>query len=143
MNEPTQEPGAMNLPQVAAQLVRLSPDPIAEVATGLLLPLSQNLKVIIGRNGFKALLDWSVHATAKQHPWLVAAEDSSDRFSGPEDLASVLGQQDANEARQAMVLLLATLLELLVTLIGQALTLKLLSSSWGAAFDRAVQETQK
>lgn len=143
MNEPTQEPRAVKLAQVAAQLVRLSPGPIAEVATGLLLPLSQSLEIIIGRNGFKALLDWSVHATAKQYAWLVLADDSSDRFSGPEGLASVLGQQDANEARQAMVLLLATLLELLVTLIGQALTLKLLSSSWGSAFDRAVQEIQK
>lgn len=143
MNEPTQEPQAMNLAQIAAHLVRLSPGPITEVATELLLPLSQNLEVIIGENGFKALLDWSVHATAKRHPWLVAADDSSDRFSGPEDLASVLGKQNANEASQAMVLLLATLLELLVTLIGQALTLKLLSSSWGAAFDRAVQETPK
>ena len=143
MNEPTQEPQAMNLAQIAAHLVRLSPGPITEVATELLLPLSQNLEVIIGQNGFKALLDWSVHATAKRHPWLVAADDSSDRFSGPEDLASVLGKQNANEASQAMVLLLATLLELLVTLIGQALTLKLLSASWGIAFDQAVQGSTK
>ena len=143
MNEPSQEPRVVDLSQIAAPLVRLSPGPITEIAAGLLLPLSRNLKVIIGQNGFKALLDWSIHATAKQHPWLVAEDDSSDRFSGPEDLGEVLGQQDANEASQALVLLLSTLLELLVTLIGQALTLKLLSSSWGAAFDRALQETQK
>lgn len=84
-----------------------------------------------------------MHAAGKKHPWLVTAEDSSDRLSSPESLKATLSEQEPGEAIEATALLFSTLLELLVALIGQALTLKLLSASWGIAFDPAVRGTQK
>jgi hypothetical protein len=143
MNKPAAEPQPVDLLALVAEVIRKSPDPIAETAIGMLLPLAKNLTVIIGHNGFKALLDRSMHAAGKKHLWLVTAEDSSDRLSSPESLKAALSEQEPGEASQATALLFSTLLELLVALIGQALTLKLLSASWGIAFDPAVRGTQK
>lgn len=143
MAKPAQAPLPMDIPALVAQLVQQSAGPVAETASAMLLPLSKNLTVILGHNGFKALFDRAMHAAGRKHPWLVNAEDASDRFSGPQTLKATLGQQESDEARRATVLLFSTLLELLVALIGQALTLKLLSASWGHAFDHAVQELKK
>lgn len=141
MNKPAADPP--DLQTLVAEVIRKSPDPIAETAIGMLLPLAKNLTVIIGQTGFKALFDRVMHAAGKKHPWLVAAEDSSDRLSSPESLKTALSQQEPCEASQATALLFSTLLELLVALIGQALTLKLVSASWGIAFDPTVQGPQK
>ena len=143
MNKPAANPPHLDLETLVAEVIRQSPDPIAETAMRMLLPLSNNLTVIIGHNGFKALFDRGMHAAGKKHPWLVTAEDSSDRLSSPESLKAALSQQEPREAIEATALLFSTLLELLVALIGQALTLKLLSASWGIAFDPAVRGTQK
>ena len=139
MNKPAADPPHLDLQTLVAEVIRKSPDPIAETAIGMLLPLAKNLTVIIGYNGFKALFDRGLHTAGKKYPWLVAAEDSSDRLSGPESLKAALCEQEPHEASQATALLFSTLLDLLVALIGQALTLKLLSASWGIAFDPAVQ----
>jgi len=139
MNKPAADPPHLDLQTLVAEVILKSPDPIAETAIGMLLPLAKNLTVIIGHNGFKALFDRSLHTAGKKYPWLVAAEDSSDRLSGPESLKVALCEQEPHEASQATALLFSTLLDLLVALIGQALTLKLLSASWGIAFDQAAQ----
>lgn len=139
MTKAAADPQLVDLPALAAEMIRQSPGPIAETAIGMLLALSKNLTVIIGHNGFKALFDRSMHTAGKKYPWLVAAEDSSDRLWGPESLKAALCEQEPHEAGQATALLFSTLLDLLVALIGQALTLKLLSASWGIAFDQAVQ----
>ena len=143
MNKPAANPPHLDLETLVAEVIRQSPDPIAETAMRMLLPLSNNLTVIIGHNGFKALFDRGMHAAGKKHPWLVTAEDSSDRLSSPESLKAALCKQEPGEAIQATALLFSTLLDLLVALIGQALTLKLLSASWGIAFDQAVRGTTK
>ena len=139
MNKPAADPPHLDLQTLVAEVILKSPDPIAETAIGMLLPLAKNLTVIIGHNGFKALFDRGLHTAGKKYPWLVAAEDSSDRLSGPESLKVALCEQEPHEASQATALLFSTLLDLLVALIGQALTLKLLSASWGIAFDQAAQ----
>jgi hypothetical protein len=143
MNKPAADPAHLDLQTLVREVIRQSPDPIAETAIGMLLPLAKSLTVIIGQNGFKALFDRGMHAAGKKHPWLVATEDSSDRLSSPESLKAALHEQELAEATQATALLFSTLLELLVTLIGQALTIKLLSASWGIAFDQAVRGTPK
>jgi hypothetical protein len=139
MTKAAADPQHADLPALVAEMIRQSPGPIAETAIGMLLTLSKNLTVIIGHNGFKALFDRGIHTAGKKYPWLVAAEDASDRLSGPESLKAALCEQEPHEASQATALLFSTLLDLLVALIGQALTLKLLSASWGIAFDQAVQ----
>jgi hypothetical protein len=143
MNKPAADPPHWDLQALVVKAIGLSPDPIAETAMRMLLPLSNNLTVIVGHNGFKALLDRGMHAAGKKHPWLVTAEDSSDRLSSPESLKAALCKQEPAEATQAAALLFSSLLELLVALIGQALTLKLLSASWGIAYDQAVQGSKK
>jgi hypothetical protein len=143
MNKPAADPPHWDLQALVVKAIGLSPDPIAETAMGMLLPLAKNLTVIIGQNGFKALFDRGMHTAGKKHPWLVATEDSSDRLSSPESLRAALHAQEPDEATQATALLFSTLLELLVALIGQALTIKLLSASWGIAYDQAVQGSKK
>lgn len=143
MNKPAVDPEHVDLLALVSEVMRQSPDPIADTAIRMLLPLAKNLTVIIGHNGFQALFDRGMHTAGRKHPWLVVAEDASDRLSGPESLKAALCEQEPREASQATALLFSTLLDLLVALIGQALTLKLLSASWGIAYDQAVQGSTK
>ena len=143
MNKPYAGQPAVNLSALVRELIGQSPGPIAETAAELLVPLSTRLAVIIGHVGFLALFERSLYAASKQHPWLMAAAVSSDASSGFEGLKAALCEQEVREAGQATVVLLSTLLELLDSLIGHALTINLLRASWGIAFEKAAPGIQK
>lgn len=129
--------------RVIAQLVGRSESPIGDVSGELWESLSQRLVVLIGQEGFKALFDRSLHLASASHPWLASPHATTAEHSRLEALKFALQARDCDEATPAAVLLLYTFTELLFTLIGRDLTMNILRTAWGDAFEKAVQEFSK
>ena len=103
---------------------------VVETTVRLWEELAPELILIIGESGFKPLYARSIRLICVQYPWM--AQDAttayeSDRFV---DLQARLQGQDALQARQASVALFTIFLELLASLIGEALTAHLLQLAW-------------
>ncbi len=122
-------------------MVDRRPGPVDTLATELWGTLAEKLVAIIGTEGFKALLDRSLHVASIPFPWLALPASGDDIPSRLEGLAAALRGQAANEAAQATTFLLSTFTGVLGTLIGQPLTTHLLRSAWGTAFEPDGQDT--
>ena len=106
------------------------PETVANATLQLWEQLAPPLVSIIGEDGFKPLYARSLRLAAKQHPWLAPDLTKSaiqDRFT---DLQACLSRQDAAEARLGSRALFTIFLDVLASLIGEALTTYLLHSAW-------------
>ena len=97
------------------------------------------LAPIVGKDGFQALYDRSLHLAAASYVWLPSAgghffESGDTPFGGLED--SLQGKP-AQEALEACILLLGTFVDILSLLIGEHLTTNLMRVAWGPAFETA------
>ena len=98
-------------------------DDLARVATPL-----------IGQVAVDALTGRALFLAQQHYPWL-AATPGAREWSGPFDqVVFCLEQQVPAVATEAGGAVLATLTDLLVTFIGQALTTRLLHEAWPEAF---------
>lgn len=89
--------------------------------------MADQLEPVIGVRGTGVLLDRALHLTAQSFPWL-AQSGPPDDASDP--LQARFVRRDAHEAAQAGCTLLVTFTEQLSSLIGEALTERLLASVW-------------
>lgn len=106
------------------------PETVVQTTVDLWSRLAPQLIMIIGEDGFKPLYARSVRLANVRHPWLannVASTGSTARFS---QLQAHLEAQDIAQAMQASTMLFNTFLDLLGSLIGEALTTHLLYSAW-------------
>ena len=97
----------------------------------LLEALAARLIPIIDDDGFRSLLERSLHLTSKTFPWLAmdpSARDHSKRFSG---LKANLYSRSPGEAAAAGPALLTIFVETLVALLGVPLVTNVLRSAWG------------
>ena len=106
-----------------------SPDAHVDVAVGVIEELRLHLVRFAGVDGFHSLLSRALTLAKAEVPWLnvvqVSADGSLEGFDGIE------GSQAAEAAGgQAGTVLVAHLLELLVTFIGVPLTLSLVRDKW-------------
>jgi hypothetical protein len=109
-----------------ASAVRRTYDDLARVSVPL-----------IGKVGLEALTGRAVHLTQRECPGLIQPADSARRgqSAGPfSQIVDGLAQQDAAIATDCAAALIATLTGLLVTFIGEPLTLGLLRKAWPDAF---------
>lgn len=83
---------------------------------------------IIGKRGMDALFHRSLHLTGRSHVWLAETLSRSPAAMDVEALKAVLAVQTSAEASAGGQLLLKTLTDLLVNLIGPSLTERLLRS---------------
>jgi hypothetical protein len=93
--------------------------------------LRQHLSVLAGVAGFRSLLSRALALAKVEVPWLDAVrirEDGSLDWPGADE-----SQQDAEETAEGEVALVAQLLGLLVSFIGEALTLHLVREVWPEA----------
>jgi len=93
--------------------------------------LRKPLATYAGVAGFRSLLSRALGLAKAKEPWLAALQvnaDGSIRF--PTQAESESG---TNKAARGGAILVTTLLELLVTFIGEALTLRLVSEVWPKA----------
>ncbi len=128
---------------VMALLVDRHQGDIAACTQQLWTPLAKSLVTIIGQDGFLALLDRSLHVAGEAFPWLLTSAPGAHIASRLEGLQSALAGRAADEATQAMVLLLSTFTGVLAMLIGTTLSTNILRTAWGQPFENAVQEITK
>jgi hypothetical protein len=103
---------------------------VADAAVQVWRRVAAVLSPIIGQRGFAALYQRSVYLQRGRDPWLAPAHEGvalSDDFPA---LRAALSQQPPERAAEAQSALLQTFQNLLVTLIGEALTERLLQPVW-------------
>jgi len=97
--------------------------------------LSQHLARIIGEIGVRTLLARSAALTSARFPWLADAIPRTASAGSPwAALRLAMESQDPQTASEAFVDLLATFIELLGRLIGDALVARLLHELWPELF---------
>jgi hypothetical protein len=119
-----------------------SSDARVDVAVQVIEELRMHLIRFAGVDGFRSLLSRALTLAKAEVPSLnmvhVRTEGSLEGFDGIEQ------SQEAGAAVQAGIVLVAHLLELLVTFIGKPLTLRLVREAWpDAAMDGADLRTEE
>lgn len=119
-----------------------SSDARADVAVQVIEELRTHLIRLTGVDGFRSLLSRALTLAKAEVPSLnmvqVRADGSLEAFDGIEQ------SQEAGAAGQAGIVLVAHLLELLVTFIGAPLTLRLVRDKWpDASMDGADLRTEE
>jgi hypothetical protein len=103
---------------------------IAHAVVALWRDVDTALGPIIGARGVLALLNRSLHLTAAQHPWLAAVHQDMALQTDLAALESLFARQHAAAALAGGTELLLAFRRLLGTLIGPALTERLLRLAW-------------
>lgn len=98
------------------------------VLWGRLLP---ELRLILGDGAFKPLYSRSLRLTSRNHAWLLLDKATPVDGDVMAQLATLLRSQPDAVARDASTALFVSFFELLASLIGDALTLRILSAAWG------------
>jgi hypothetical protein len=97
---------------------------------------------LIGEAGVDALIGRALHLTQREYPWLAHTREPADAEGPLAQVVSRLGRQDSAAATEAAGALVATFAGLLVTFIGEPLTLRLLRKAWpDAVSDATAEET--
>ena len=97
---------------------------------------------LIGQVGFDALASRAVHLAQRDCPWLVQPIQPRQAEGPVAQVIAGLERQDPALAADCAAALFATLIGLLVTFIGEPLTIGLLRKAWPGAFsDASTQET--
>jgi hypothetical protein len=90
--------------------------------------LRLHLSKLVGQAGFHALMLRALTLTKAEFSWLEGVQaDTEGSLKGLQEAA---GRRDAAEATEGSAAVLAHLLGLLVRLIGEALTLRLVRDAW-------------
>jgi hypothetical protein len=96
---------------------------------------------LIGQVGFEALMRRALHLAGREHAWLVDSRDgghTGEPFAG----LLTLEHQELAVATEGAVAVFATFAGLLVTFIGEPVTMHLLRQAWPGAFsDASTEET--
>jgi len=116
-----------------------SSEPAESAAFLVCAKLRRPLTTLAGVAGFRSLLSRALTLARAEAPSLSAVQVAADgSVKGLDELAS---QTDKEQARDGGVILIAQLIGLLRTFIGEGLTLRLVQDVWPeAAFDGRVSE---
>jgi hypothetical protein len=90
--------------------------------------LRQSLSRFMGVAGFRSLLSRALALASDEVRWLKAVHVTAD--GSLEGLGELAGQLSQNEIAQGGALLIAQLIGLLLTFIGEALTVRLVQEAW-------------
>ena len=108
-----------------------SEEEVAVTAIDLWEQMATQIISIIGEGGFDSLYMRSVCLTQSTYPWLAAVLPQSKTDQRFKDLQISFEGQTPEQANAANSLLLITFTDILATLIGEQLTIRLLRSAWG------------
>jgi hypothetical protein len=101
------------------------------------------LAPLIGQVGIDALAARAVHLAQREYPWLAKTRDP-EQAEGPLTHVSIsLEQQDPALATEAAAAVLAAFTGLLVTMIGEPLTARLMRQAWPDGFADAGTEERR
>lgn len=128
-----------NIAQLAAHGANVGQ--IADTAVATWRSIDAVLSPIIGQRGVAALYKRSLYLSRGAHPWLAVAAEDVLQPDGFATLHTALAKQTSVNAAAANGALLTTFSDLLTSLIGAALTERLLQSVWShPSSGHAVQE---
>lgn len=97
---------------------------------------------LIGQAGVDALTGRAVHLAQQEYPWLVHRREPEQAQGAFAQVVACLKRQEPPVASEAAVAVIAILAGLLITFIGESLTLQLLRKAWPDAFSaRNTEET--
>lgn len=120
------------------------PHAIADAAVQAWIRVASELTPVIGTQGVRALYGRCMALARSTYAWLPAGDFATSQAKALANLRESLearGPSDAIEAGTASLVFLA---ELLGTMIGEGLTIRLLSSAWGQEVpDKTKQELPK
>jgi hypothetical protein len=101
--------------------------------------LAAQLAPVVGARGLEVLFDRALRMTSATFPWLaVSGGNGAGLLPG---VMEVLACQRPAEAAEASYTLFLTFTELLMTLIGESLTTRLLAPVWSSPSLSSVQES--
>jgi hypothetical protein len=117
-------------------------DPAESAAFRVCAKLRRPLITLAGVAGFRSLLSRALTLARAEAPGLSAVQIAADgSLKGLDELAS---QADKGQARDVGAILIAQLIGLLLTFIGESLTLRLIQNVWPeAAFDGRVSDKER
>jgi len=123
-------------PDADAAALAVAARQVYDELAGVLAPL-------IGQVGIDALAARAVHLAQREYPWLAKAQNQEET-EGPLSHVSIsLEQQDPALATEAAAAVLATFTGLLVTMIGEPLTARLMRQAWPDGFPDAGAEERR
>lgn len=99
--------------------------------------LARQLTPLIGAAGVDAITARSLHLTRREFPWVQELPDSADSDGPCAQTRLCLERQDAATAADATVAALATFVALVIALIGQGLTRRLVQAAWSTQLPRS------
>jgi hypothetical protein len=115
---------------------------IAEAALGTWRLVAIRLAPVIGTLGVDVLFNRSLHLTSAAFPWLSIAWDHEDNATVLASLKARLEGSEKDAAAEASYTLLVTFIELLMSMIGESLTERLLSRVWEPPLPPSEQENK-
>src|SRR5215212_5141141 len=107
-----------------------SPAALAGVMEASCRRLHARLDPLIGAGGYRALLARALHLAKKEFPWLDAVEVEEHPACDLKGLREAVKGLDASPVNEAFALLLANVIWLLVTFIGEDIALGLVREVW-------------
>ena len=88
------------------------------------------LETAMGPAGLQALITRAIKLTARDYPWLAQVKVGNAAGCALSGLTEAAERLDVAEANEGYAALLATIVSLLVTFIGEELTLRFLRLAW-------------
>jgi hypothetical protein len=117
--------------QIVKRRMAQPTEKVADAAINLWEQMASQIISIVGEGGFNSLYTHSVFLTQSTFPWLAA--DSLSPLTGHRfaELKISLEGQPHEQANAANSQLLITFTDILASLIGEQLTIRILRSAWG------------
>jgi hypothetical protein len=134
------EAGDLLRHQLIKSLMVSSTGNVANAAIDLWERMAAQIISIVGRDGFNSLYARSIFLSQSKFPWLAASPLSPELdhlFAG---LKTSLEGQAPEQAREASSHLLVTFTDILASLIGEQLTLRILRLAWAADISNSTGE---
>lgn len=104
---------------------------VADAAIVLWEQMATKIISIVGEGGFNSLYTRSVFLTQSTFPWITACAQSPQADHRFATLKKCFEEQTPAQVRAANSLLLVTFTDILGSLIGEQLTIRILRSAWG------------
>ncbi len=118
--------------RLLAHEAKNSPTPakLAEALEVCCQRLHKRLDSLIGTGGFRALLERALFLAKREHPWLKAVVISDDPGCELRLLSEAMNGKQPADIKEALSIILANVLWLLVTFIGEDIAFGLIEEAW-------------